>query len=287
MQQQNKIREEYLQNGFFVLRSFFNKKKIKELREDIIVLSKTDKEILLHKKVQELLINRELIEKIKIFLDTKRLIYFSDSGIVNHKEPLKSKNGFHNDARYEDEDIPYSEEYPILRVGIYFEDFKNYSGGLKIKVKSHKYYCFNFRAFKQNLKKVIKIIFRKTRYKLNSLKLGKSINLDLEEGDIVIWNLRTHHCGVSRRLKYFKNLCLQPHIEKLLPKILFLPTQYSTNRCAIFCTFAKNDLLNANIYNYVKNKINYKKIKEIEQNPTLKDKIKNLDIIIPNFSKIT
>lgn len=287
MQQQNKIREEYLQNGFFVLRSFFNKNKIKELRKDLIVLSKIDKEILLHKKVQELLINKELIEKIKIILDTKKLIYYSDSAIVNHSEPLKSKNGFHNDARYEDEDIPYSEEYPILRVGIYFEDFKNYSGGLKIKEKSHKYYCFNFRAFKQNLKNVIKIIFTKTRYRLNSLKLGKSINLDLEEGDIAIWNLRTHHCGVSRRLKYFKNLCLQPHFEKLLPKFLFLPTQYSRNRCAIFCTFAKNDLLNANIYNYVKNKIDYKKINEIEQNPKLKDKIKNLDIAIPNFSKIT
>lgn len=285
MEQQSEIRNEFLDKGYLILRSFYDKKKIQDSRNLVIDHANKDDEILSNQTVQDFILNEELIQNIKILLNSNKLLYYSDSSVSNKEDPFNSKNGYHNDARYEDENIPYSEEYPILRVGIYFEDFKKYSGGLKIKEKSHKYFCFNFRAFKQNLKKIIKIIFTKTRYRLNALKLGKSINLDLEEGDIVIWNLRTHHCGVSRRLKFFKNLCLQPHIEKLLPKFLFLPTQYSRNRCSIFCTFAKNDLLNVNIYNYVKNKIDYKKINEIKENPKLKDKMENLDLIIPNFSK--
>ena len=284
MELQNNIRNEFLNNGYIVVRSFYEKKKIQNSRNLIIDLANKNHEILNNLIIQDFILKKDLIQKLKILLNSDKLLYYSDSSISNKEDPFNSKNGFHNDARYEDEKISYSEEYPILRLGIYFEDYKKYSGGLKIKEKSHKYYCFNFRAFKQNLKQVIKIIFTKTRYKLSSLKLGKSINIDLEEGDIVIWNLRTHHCGVSRRLKFLKNLCLQPFIEKLLPKFLFLPTQYSKNRCSIFFTFAKNDLTNRNVYNYVKNKIDYKKINEINSNPELLIKIKNLDIIIPNFS---
>ena len=48
-------------------------------------------------------------------------------------------------SRNEDQNIPYELEYPIIRVGIYFENSKDFSGGLKIKKKSHKYFIFNFR----------------------------------------------------------------------------------------------------------------------------------------------
>lgn len=284
MEQQLDIRNEYLDKGYIVLKSFYDKKKIRDIRSLIIDLANKDNEIFNNQIIQDLLLNKELITKIKTLLKTDKLLYYSDSSILNKEDPLNSKNGFHNDARYEDENISYSKEYPILRLGLYFENYKNYSGGLKIKESSHKYYCFNFRAIKQNIRQILKILFTKTRYDLKNLKLGKSINMELEEGDIVIWNLRTHHCGVSRRLKLFQKLCLQPYFEKLMPKFLFLPTQYSKNRCSIFCTFAKNDLLNQNIYNYVKNKSNHKRIYEINSNPDLMAKLKDLGLIIPKLS---
>lgn len=277
------LRQKYLNKGYVVLKSFYNKDIIRQLRSQIIDISNQDKEILNYPIVQELILREDLISKIKHLLETEKLIYYSDSNIVNKPLTLKSKNGFHNDARFEDETIPYNEEYPIVRLAIYFEDYKNFSGGLKIKEKSHNYYCFNFRAIKQNLINVIKILFSKTRYELSSLRLGKSINLDLEEGDIVIWNLRTHHCGVSRRLKLFPSWCLQPYIEKLLPLSFFLPTQYEKDRCSIFCTFAKNDLKNANIFNYIKNKMNKLKITEIKNNIILSDKLAKLGLTLPDI----
>ena len=229
MVQQNNLREEYLTNGYIVIKSLFTKEYISNLREKMIGLSYKGNDVyefFQDKDVQSLLLNEKLISTIKEILDTKKLIYFTDCGVVNHKEPFKNRNGYHNDARGEDQNIPYEQEYPIIRVGVYFENYKDFSGGLKLKKKSHKYFIFNFRRILADARRVMQILFSKTRYNLSSLRLGKSVNLELEQGDIVIWNLRTHHCGTSRRLKLFPKLCLQPFFEKLLPTNFFLPTQY-------------------------------------------------------------
>lgn len=284
MVHQSKLRNEYLINGYIVIKSVFQKKYISDLRNRMIELSYNDPEIteiLLNSDVQNLILHKKIIQKIKEILNTEEILYYGDSGIVNHVEPFKNRNGYHNDARGEAQDIPYKEEYPIIRLGIYFENYKNFSGGLKIKKKSHKYFIFNFRRIFADLIKLGQIIFTKTRYDLNSLKLGKGVNLELEEGDVVIWNLRTHHCGTSRRLKIFRHLCLQPYLEKLLPLNFFLPTQYKKNRCSIFATFAKNDLKNRNIVGYINNKIKPEKINQIESNLELLKKMKEIRCLLP------
>lgn len=277
MVQANSLREKYLEDGFVIIKSMFDKEYIRKLRPKMIELSKvhkeTENEILLDENVQNLLINKKLISIINEILNTNNLLYYSDSSVVNHSNPFKSSNGFHNDARGEDQEIPYEKEYPIVRVGIYFEDYKNYSGGLKIKKKSHKYFCFTFRRFFTSLNSLIKILFSKTRYGLNSLKLAKSINLEMEEGDVVIWNLRTHHCGTSRRLKLFPKICLQPNIEKLIPSFFYLPTQYNQDRCSIFSTYAKKDLNDNNILGYLKIKTHEARLNQIRLDAKLYNKL--------------
>ena len=286
MVQQNNFRKEYLSDGYIVLKSIYSKKYISNLRNHMINLSKKDKdkyEILLDEHVQSLLLNEKLIEITKEILNTNKLLYYSDSNVVNHIDPFKNINGFHNDARGENQNISYEEEYPIIRIGIYFEDYKDYSGGLKIKKKSHKYFIFNFRRILADSLRLFRIVFSKTRYNLKSLKLGKSINLELEQGDVVIWNLRTHHCGTSRRLKLLPKICLQPFFERMLPKYLFLPTQYKQDRCSLFATFARNDLKNENISGYLNKKANFEKMRQIKLNHNLLNKINKLNCELPNF----
>tara|TARA_B110000305_G_scaffold175691_1_gene194371 strand:- start:817 stop:1701 length:885 start_codon:yes stop_codon:yes gene_type:complete len=285
MVEQNNLRTDYLTNGYLVIKSIFTKEYISNLREKMILLSRKDPkdhEFLLDENVQNILLNEKLINIIKQILDTNKILYFGDSGVVNHKEPFKNRNGYHNDARGEDQNIPYELEYPIIRVGIYFENSKDFSGGLKIKKKSHKYFIFNFRRILADTKRLMQILFMKTRYKLSSLRLGKSINLELEQGDVVIWNLRTHHCGTSRRLKLFPKMCLQPYLEKLLPTYFYLPTQYKEDRCAIFSTFAKNDLKNRNILGYLNKKINLDRLNKIKSNSNLLNSLNKLDCELPN-----
>ena len=284
MVEQNNLRADYLTNGYLVIKSIFTKEYISNLREEMILLSHkdpNDHEFLLDENVQNILLNEKLIN-IKQILDTNKILYFGDSGVVNHKEPFKNRNGYHNDARNEDQNIPYELEYPIIRVGIYFENSKDFSGGLKIKKKSHKYFIFNFRRILADTKRLMQILFTKTRYKLSSLRLGKGINLELEQGDVVIWNLRTHHCGTSRRLKLFPKMCLQPYLEKLLPTYFYLPTQYKEDRCAIFSTFAKNDLKNRNILGYLNKKINLNRLNKIKSNSNLLNSLNKLNCELPN-----
>ena len=285
MVEQNNLRTDYLTNGYLVIKSIFTKEYISNLREEMILLSHkdpNDHEFLLDENVQNILLNEKLINIIKQILDTNKILYFGDSGVVNHKEPFKNRNGYHNDARNEDQNIPYELEYPIIRVGIYFENSKDFSGGLKIKKKSHKYFIFNFRRILADTKRLMQILFTKTRYKLSSLRLGKGINLELEQGDVVIWNLRTHHCGTSRRLKLFPKMCLQPYLEKLLPTYFYLPTQYKEDRCAIFSTFAKNDLKNRNILGYLNKKINLNRLNKIKSNSNLLNSLNKLNCELPN-----
>lgn len=285
MEQQNNLRSKYLTDGYIVLKSVFTKEYIASIRQKMINLSNKDMlkyEILSDKDVQKIILNKELIKSIKQILNANNLLYYSDSSVVNHIDPFKNRNGFHIDARGEDQNISYDEEYPIIRVGVYFEDYKNFSGGLKVKKKSHKYFIFNFRRIMADTLRVLKILFTKSRYGLSSLKLGKSINLELEQGDVVIWNLRTHHCGTSRRLKLFPKICLQPFLERILPKILFLPTQYEQNRCSMFATFAKKDLSNKNIAGYLLKKTNFEKLNQVKLNSDLLKKINGLGCELPD-----
>ena len=288
MAQQSNLRTDYLTNGYVVVKSIFAKDYIANLREKMIEMSHKnpdDYEFLLDEDVQNILLNDKLINVIKQILDTNKLLYFGDSGVVNHKEPFKNRNGYHNDARGEDQNIPYEFEYPIIRVGIYFENYKDFSGGLKIKKKSHKYFIFNFRRILADTRRLMQIFFMRTRYRFSSLRLGKSVNLELEQGDVVIWNLRTHHCGTSRRLKLFPKICLQPFLEKLLPTYFYLPTQYKENRCAIFSTFAKSDLKDRNILGYLNKKVNLKRFNQIKSNSNLLNYLNKLDCELPkNFS---
>jgi len=285
MEQQNNLRKDYLSKGYIIIKSIFTKEYISKIRQDMINLSSKDMskyEILLDEDSQKLLLNEKLIKTIKEILNTNTLLYYSDSSVVNHINPFKNRNGFHNDARGEDENLPYDQEYPIIRAAVYFEDYKNFSGGLKIKNKSHKYFIFNFRRILADTLRLIKILFTKTRYNLNALKLGESVNLELEQGDVVIWNLRTHHCGTSRRLKLFPKICLQPFFEKMLPEYFYLPTQYKQDRCAIFTTFAKNDLSNANILGYLRKKTNFLRLSQIKKNSNLMNRLNELNCKLPD-----
>lgn len=284
------LRKNFLKKGYVILKSVFPKEYISELRNKMITLSSKDTssdvnelEILLDEDIQNILLNKKLIESIKTILATPSLLYYSDSGIMLRFNPYKTYDRYHIDARGEDTNISYDEEYPIVRLGVYFHDTKNFSGGVKIREKSHKYILFKFR-FWDTLRK-IKLLFLNKIYNFKSLRLGKGINIEAEEGDIVIWNLRTHHAGMSRRLKILPKLCLWPLFDKILPSNFFLPFQYPNERVALFCSFAKNDLKNKNVKGYLKSKTiasrRAGRTAQINSNLNLINKLNSLGCVVP------
>jgi hypothetical protein len=137
-----------------------------------------------------------------------QLVYWGDSSF----QTGEGVRGFHKDnvTRYDPNGADWQSDYTLVRIALYLQDHSKYSGGIKLRVKSHLY---------------------------PSHHEGKAINVGSEVGDIVMWNLRTTHSGNNVRLRWMKNLCLHPRLEDKIPNYLRVPEEHE--RVAIFCTFGK------------------------------------------------
>ena len=88
------LRQKYLNKGYVVLKSFYNKDIIRQLRSQIIDISNQDKEILNYLIVQELILREDLISKIhKWVFDKNKLL----EAASHCKEVIKEK--YHVDVQ--------------------------------------------------------------------------------------------------------------------------------------------------------------------------------------------
>lgn len=243
------LREEYLTNGYVIIKNFFSKEKLISLRDEFNNISNNfDQEIFNHEFVRNLYFSNKFFDLIKEILATNKLTYFSDASVVKHNDTFLASNGYHNDSRSEDYD--YSKEYPLLRVATYFQESITKSGGVKVKPGSHKFFCLTIRDLKQKIKFLINKYYKEKKKIRFSLFL-KGTQPSLELGDLIIWNLRTHHSGTSVKFKFNKNIYLHPVLEKIIPNFLKIPC---LNRLSVFMVFGKEDLPDINFTNYVENR---------------------------------
>jgi len=147
--------------------------------------------------------------------------YFKDSNIQvgtghagYHKDNVSRNNPNHSD---------WSSDYNVIRMGLYLQDTKNFSGGISIKKGSHLHV---------------------------NLSSGKGVIPPLETGDVVFWKLTTTHSGNAKRLKFFPNTPLYGRIQRNLPGWLFKPTQ--VNRIALFATYGKPGIHTETFIDYLK-----------------------------------
>src|SRR3990167_214142 len=156
----------------------------------------------------------------------------------NFPKPFGSRF-FHTDTI--DEDNNFEIDYPIINTGIYLQDYINYSGMLKIVPGSHKRPCTTSMTLIHALKNIVKKLLKlDIKGAIGILNLHKSINIPNQPGDMIIWNVRTHHSGHGVRLKFFRNLSLPPVIENWIPNFIKLPDNPERNVIlSIFATHSK------------------------------------------------
>lgn len=251
------IRDNYLNNGYIVLRNAIPYDLKSLLRKELINYANKKIEVLEINVIKKIILQEDIIKTLKEALNTNIITYFSDSSVVNHKDMFSASNGFHEDARNDNHD--FSQEYPILRMGIYLQDIDHYSGGLKLKPKSHKYFCFTLRSFKTKLKSLIREIFIKKNKNFKINYRFRSIQPKLKFGDIVLWNMRTHHSGTSVRYKFNENISLPPLVDNILPNFLKIQPEYKENRMAIFIAFGNDKINSENFSKYLKRRRDQKK----------------------------
>ncbi|MEP5611122.1 MAG: hypothetical protein ABJP45_02675 [Cyclobacteriaceae bacterium] len=158
------------------------------------------------------------------------VIYFGDSAL--HCKP--NQRIFHKDSRSDFSD-PSKSDYPIYRMGIFFQDHKDHSGGIKFRVGSHKKVILTPRFVVNLLKSGGKILLGQLSFK-TLLNFGGIVNARSEIGDVVIWNLRTDHSGGAVLLKKFPDRALPPSKDEKVPSEEKLPEH--PTRMAIFCAYA-------------------------------------------------
>jgi hypothetical protein len=214
-------KKKFEEQGYLVIKNVFSPEEIEAFRTDCYKQFELDSKKGLNYNIQKTrarslrgdLVSKALIRKIilddRIIYILKELlgpdlVYFGDSTL----QFGVGFRGFHRDNvdRQFNEGPDWESDYPIFRFGLYLQDHRNFSGGLKVKAGSHKN------------------------------KSGKSIILDNEAGDFAIWNMRTLHSGNAVRLKLFPKLPID-YFERFVPA--FLKVDESKERILVACAFAQ------------------------------------------------
>ncbi len=168
------------------------------------------KDALLLDGIQKLMLSPAFVSAIKGLLNANRLVYFGDSTVIIGE----SQRGFHKDNVYKNQNLKYSpdyeRDYDIIRIGIYLQDVKNFSGGIQFRRGSHRFY---------------------DRWR------GKVVSANAMNGDVVAWKLTTSHSGNTLIPRIFPSLNILPRIASYLPRVFFRP--YQSHRISVFLTFAR------------------------------------------------
>ena len=233
MEEQN----QYNRDGYFLFKKVFKRKKILDLSN----LCHSSSDIFNNTNLQfvKCFTDKKIIECVKSLLGSN-IIFFGDASIrYDDKVTSRMSRHFHIDAR--GDNLNFNNDYGLLRLGIYFNDYSNYGGGLKVRKGSHKTFCFERFGVLEGLKHFLKY------KKLNDFRFLKSININSQGGDILAWNGRTHHSGYAVRLKFAKNFVMHPIFENIIPK--FLQFEKNDLRNVIFLTYG---IKNQDIEKYIK-----------------------------------
>ncbi len=212
-------------DGYLVVKSVFTPGEIKQMREEAYKQYEIDKQkkldfqlphlptkakyskgdLLSKELLRHALLDDRILKIARTILGSNDLIYFGDSSY----QIGTGLRGFHRDNidRTDLTGPDWKGDYTLIRLGIYLQDHKNYSGGLKIKVGTHK--------------------------KAD----GKPIFVDSEVGDVGVWSLKTIHSGNAVRLKMFPKYSINTSgKENLIPS--FLKKEEQQERISLFMTFA-------------------------------------------------
>ena len=233
-----KDKELFFKNGYLVIKNFLNKNEVDEFREYVSQeylkkIKKKEKKdrnnitnivnfLAVNYRFIKLFNNKKIKKILNILYPEQKYI----SSLLNkcfHSEYINTQNNlsnFHIDNyRFTTDNDVYkqnlSEKFSILKSMIYFQDLDIYSDTLKVLPGSHKYkFIFDDKLKIKNVNKFLK----KKKVKLSDkiiVEIDKNVkHLDINSGDLILFDIRLLHSGHSSRIKGFKNIVLTDEYER-------------------------------------------------------------------------
>lgn len=220
-------------NGFILIKKLFSPEEVVQLKSRLEDLKQLEPEAekngsynfvgdLFSKNLGHLIFDKRILGISKQILGP-RLVYFGESTI---QTGIRAGRGFHRDnaGRENPRDPDWkTDNFPIIKMGIYLADHKKFGGGLKIRKGSHLLNDFISDPNNPNIKN-------------QEFGRGKSYNIPSQPGDLMLWSMRLAHSANFVRLKLLRHICLSPRIENKLDKYLplFLQAKLPYERKAIW-----------------------------------------------------
>jgi hypothetical protein len=222
----------FARDGFAIVRKVFSPQEIDEMRRRVQLQIEVDRaegkfeesfyelmgvmsgkgDLLSKIHLRDVLVDDRILAIARSLLPMKPLIYFGESTY----QLGSGGRAYHRDNvdRYRAEGPDWVGPYTLLRLGIYLQDHRRHSGGLKVRVGSH------------------------------LRDGGRPVLVDSEVGDVVVWNMRTLHSGNAVRLRFWPDFAWIPptsHVRRLrlgedmVPQWMQLP--FERERAAMFMSF--------------------------------------------------
>jgi hypothetical protein len=222
----------FARDGFAIVRKVFSPKEIDEMRRKVQLQIEVDRaegkfeesfyefmgvmsgkgDLLSKVHLRDVLVDDRILTIARSLLPTNPLIYFGESTY----QLGSGGRAYHRDNvdRHRAEGPDWVGSYTLLRLGIYLQDHRRHSGGLKVRAGSH------------------------------LRDGGRPVLVDSEVGDVVVWNMRTLHSGNTVRLRFWPDFAWIPPTgrmrglmlgENMIPKWMQLPLEQQ--RGAMFMSF--------------------------------------------------
>lgn len=239
----DKIKTKFWKDGFVHIKSVFMEKDIEKLRAFIIKNEKkkilkeiVDKDIFNNTKINKYFLDDRVVKIIKAILE-KPPVYFGDSSITIVKQ--HNVGMYHKDCtdRLDPNGPDWKSKYPLIRVALFLQDHKKSSGGIILGKFSHNI------LFKSRL---IQVFYEE----IFGFLSGTFKHCDSKMGDLVIWNLRTTHGPMGKRLKYFFKRPISRRLDKFIPN--FLKYTFYGSRILVTATFGSESQHLTRYINYLK-----------------------------------
>jgi ectoine hydroxylase-related dioxygenase (phytanoyl-CoA dioxygenase family) len=211
----------FQEDGFLHLKNVLDEDEVALLRQtayDTIAQDKESGTMFYHRFARNHLGCLTAIEPFKRLILDDRMVHIAEQLLGGRPcffgdsifEIGIGSRGFHKDTsnRVDPNHPDWTEAYPIVRLALYLQDHREYSGGLKVRKGSH-------RTVKTNV--------------------GEPVLIPSEAGDVVAFSLRTSHAGNAVRLKMAPELSLDHRLEKRIPAFLRRPED--SERVSFFLTY--------------------------------------------------
>jgi hypothetical protein len=216
--------------GFCLIKGFFSHPEMVELEGRMKEFSRVpggeSADLYSCPSLRHVMLNERVLEIAHVLMG-ERLVYYRETAIAYEEQPGRlTKKPFrelHCDAKGTSESLfdfwngNVDEIYPAYRFAVYFRDYRNFSGGLKVGVSSHRH---NFQRYLQYSIALGVQSLPFVKQMVGDVVLEMPIqpfelyNVCSEPGDLVIFNLRTFHSAGAMRFKKRPALAVLPLVEE-------------------------------------------------------------------------